>query len=130
MLRMTWRALVARKVRLALSAFAIVLGVAFVAGSFIFTDAMGDAFDGIIEGSTSDVANCIRWVHDQGAKVISMSLGGGASTTLQPVAVVTPAPAREAASEPRAQKPVWDEDSPLPLEPLIVLFEASRLSLR
>ncbi|MEP7091690.1 MAG: ABC transporter permease, partial [Nocardioidaceae bacterium] len=55
MLRMTWRNLVARKVRLALSAFAIVLGVAFVAGSFIFTDAMGDAFDGIIEGSTADV---------------------------------------------------------------------------
>jgi thermitase len=34
-------------------------------------------------GSTSDVANCITWVHDQGAKVISMSLGGGASSTLQ-----------------------------------------------
>src|SRR4051812_26974548 len=34
-------------------------------------------------GSTSDVANCIRWEHDKGAKVISMSLGGGASTTLQ-----------------------------------------------
>jgi thermitase len=34
-------------------------------------------------GATSDVANCIRWVHDQGAKVISMSLGGGASSTLQ-----------------------------------------------
>src|SRR3954453_12700376 len=34
-------------------------------------------------GSTSDVANCIRWAHDKGARVISMSLGGGASTTLQ-----------------------------------------------
>ena len=33
--------------------------------------------------STSDVANCIRWAHDKGARVISMSLGGGASTTLQ-----------------------------------------------
>src|SRR4051812_39382099 len=55
MLKMTWRNLFARKVRLALSAFAIVLGVGFVAGSFIFTDAMGDAFDGIIEGSTADV---------------------------------------------------------------------------
>ena len=55
MLKMTWRNLFARKVRLALSAFAVVLGVAFVAGSFIFTDAMGEAFDGIIEGSTSDV---------------------------------------------------------------------------
>ena len=33
-------------------------------------------------GSTADVANCITWLHDQGAKVISMSLGGGDSTTL------------------------------------------------
>ncbi len=64
MLRMTWRTLFARKVRLALSAFAIVLGVAFVAGSFIFTDAMGDAFDGIIEGSTSDVEIAHRGAGD------------------------------------------------------------------
>jgi thermitase len=33
-------------------------------------------------GSTADVANCITWVKDQGAKVVSMSLGGGDSTTL------------------------------------------------
>ncbi|NUR07864.1 MAG: FtsX-like permease family protein [Nocardioidaceae bacterium] len=64
MLRMTWRTLLARKLRLALSAFAIVLGVAFVAGSFIFTDAMGRAFDGIIEGSTSDVEVAYRGAND------------------------------------------------------------------
>jgi len=34
-------------------------------------------------GSTADVANCITWAHDKGAKVISMSLGGGTSTTLK-----------------------------------------------
>jgi thermitase len=34
-------------------------------------------------GTTADVANCIRWTYDKGAKVISMSLGGGASTALQ-----------------------------------------------
>src|SRR3954471_8325857 len=55
MLRMTWRNLIARKIRLALSAFAIVLGVAFVAGSFIFTDSLGGAFNGIIKGTTADV---------------------------------------------------------------------------
>jgi thermitase len=33
-------------------------------------------------GSTSDVANCITWLSDKGASVISMSLGGGDSTTL------------------------------------------------
>jgi putative ABC transport system permease protein len=54
-LKVTWRNLVARKIRLLLSAFAIVLGVAFVAGSLIFTDALGGAFDDIIEGSTADV---------------------------------------------------------------------------
>ncbi len=55
MLRVTWRNLFARKLRLLLSAFAIVLGVAFVAGSMIFTNAMGGAFDDIIEGGTADV---------------------------------------------------------------------------
>ncbi len=55
MLRVTWRNLVARKLRLLLSAFAIVLGVAFVAGTLVFTHAMGGAFDNIIEGSTADV---------------------------------------------------------------------------
>ena len=55
MFKVTWRNLVARKVRLLLSAFAIILGVAFVAGTLIFTNAMGGAFDDIIEGSTADV---------------------------------------------------------------------------
>ena len=34
-------------------------------------------------GSTADVANCITWLRDKGARVISMSLGGGDSTTLR-----------------------------------------------
>jgi thermitase len=34
-------------------------------------------------GSTSGVANCITYLKNKGVKVISMSLGGGASTTLQ-----------------------------------------------
>ncbi|UYM07334.1 ABC transporter permease [Solicola gregarius] len=55
MLRVTFRNLLARKVRLALSALAIVLGVAFVAGSLIFTDTMRASFDGIVEGSSPDV---------------------------------------------------------------------------
>ncbi len=64
MLRVTWRNLVARKLRLLLSAFAIVLGVAFVAGSMIFTDAMGGAFDNIIEGSTSDAEVAFKGAGD------------------------------------------------------------------
>ena len=34
-------------------------------------------------GLTSDIANCIGWAKSKGAKVISMSLGGGSSTTMQ-----------------------------------------------
>jgi putative ABC transport system permease protein len=64
MFKVTWRNLVARKLRLLLSAFAIVLGVAFVAGSLIFTDAMGGAFDDIIEGSTADVEIAYEGAND------------------------------------------------------------------
>lgn len=34
-------------------------------------------------GTIADVAGCVSWLHDRGAKVISMSLGGGPSTTLR-----------------------------------------------
>jgi thermitase len=37
-------------------------------------------------GPISGMANCIRWAAQQGVKVISMSLGGSASTTLQQAA--------------------------------------------
>jgi putative ABC transport system permease protein len=55
MWKVTWRNLFARKLRLLLSGFAIVLGVAFVAGSFILTDTIRSAFTGIIKSSTADV---------------------------------------------------------------------------
>ena len=45
MLRATWRSLLARKLRLALSGLAIVLGVAFVSGAFVLTDTLGQVFD-------------------------------------------------------------------------------------
>jgi thermitase len=56
-----------------------VAGVAFDA-QLVICKALGGATG---SGTTADVANCIDWVHANGAKVISMSLGGGASTTLQ-----------------------------------------------
>lgn len=49
------RNLFARKFRLLASAFAIVLGVAFVAGSFILTDTLGKVFSQISEGTVPDV---------------------------------------------------------------------------
>jgi thermitase len=56
-----------------------VAGVAFNA-DLVICRALGGPLG---SGTTADVANCINWTHSQGAKVISMSLGGGASTTLQ-----------------------------------------------
>src|SRR4051795_11576867 len=56
-----------------------VAGVAF-SSRIVMCRALGGPLG---SGNTSDVANCINWDHQQGAKVISMSLGGGASTTLQ-----------------------------------------------
>ncbi len=55
MLRASWKSLMARKLRLFMSAFAVILGVAFVAGSFIFTDTLGRSFDSIMTGSVGDV---------------------------------------------------------------------------
>lgn len=51
----TLRNLLARKLRLVMSALAIILGVAFVSGSFIFTDTIQRTFDGIASGTVPDV---------------------------------------------------------------------------
>lgn len=55
MLRAVATSILGRKLRLAMSALAIVLGTAFVAGSLIFTDTLGRAFDDIMDGSVGDV---------------------------------------------------------------------------
>jgi len=55
MLRATFKNLAARKLRLALSAFAIVLGVAFVVGSFVFTDTLDETFEQIFADANSDI---------------------------------------------------------------------------
>ena len=55
MLRATFRSLLAHKLRLAMSGLAIVLGVAFVAGSLIFTDTLGRSFEDIFRDTAPDV---------------------------------------------------------------------------
>ncbi|AXE37202.1 ABC transporter permease [Acidipropionibacterium virtanenii] len=55
MWRATWKSLWARKLRLLLSTLAVVLGVAFVAGSFIFTTMLQGSFDSIVKGTVADV---------------------------------------------------------------------------
>jgi thermitase len=56
-----------------------IAGVAFTS-RLVICRALGGA-DG--SGTIADVANCIRWTAAHGARIISMSLGGGASLTLR-----------------------------------------------
>ena len=61
MLRATWRSLFARKLRLLLSAFAVVLGVAFVSGSYVFTDTLDRAFTGLTSGAVGAASSSTMW---------------------------------------------------------------------
>jgi putative ABC transport system permease protein len=54
-LRATLRGLLAHKVRLLLTAVAVILGVAFVTGSLVFTDTLGKTFDDLFTQTTPDV---------------------------------------------------------------------------
>jgi putative ABC transport system permease protein len=55
MLRASVRGLLAHKVRLLLTAVAVVLGVAFVTGSLVFTDTLQRTFNDLFRQTTSDV---------------------------------------------------------------------------
>ena len=55
MLRAAWKSLLGRKLRLLMSTFAIVLGVAFVGGTLIFTDTLSKSFTAIFDNTVGDV---------------------------------------------------------------------------
>jgi putative ABC transport system permease protein len=55
MWRATLKSLLARKARLLMSTFAIVLGVAFVVGSLVFSDTLNRSFTGLFASSVADV---------------------------------------------------------------------------
>jgi len=57
MWRATWKSLLAKKLRLVLTTLSIVLGVGFVAGTYVLTDTMNAAFDEVFGNiaSTSDL---------------------------------------------------------------------------
>jgi putative ABC transport system permease protein len=79
--RLTWRNLVARKVRLVMSTLAIVLGIGFLAGVLTFSHGLGSTFDNIIEGSTSDAL-----VRTEGE--VSFQASGAGTTKLVEPSVV------------------------------------------
>ncbi|WP_068396585.1 ABC transporter permease [Kribbia dieselivorans] len=71
MLTATLKSLMARKVRLIMSAIAVILGVAFVAGSMIFSATLRSTFDGILAGTTAEVV-----VRQQDSNLTSGPIGG------------------------------------------------------
>lgn len=60
MLRATLRSLLARKLRLLLSAIAIVLGVSFVTGALVLTDTLGKTFESLFDTVNKNVAVAVR----------------------------------------------------------------------
>ena len=55
MLKIALKGVLAHKLRLAMTAIAIVLGVAFVSGTYVFTDSIKASFDDIFEGAYSGI---------------------------------------------------------------------------
>ena len=55
MIRLAFKGLLARKLRTVLTGFAVVLGVAFVAGTFIFTDTIDASFKDLFERTSKGV---------------------------------------------------------------------------
>jgi putative ABC transport system permease protein len=60
MFRAALRGVLARKVRLLLTGLAIVLGVGFMAGTYVLTDTMTSAFDQLVETGTSSIDVLVR----------------------------------------------------------------------
>ena len=78
MFRLTWRSLLARKARLAMSTVAIVLGIGFLGGVLTFSSGLSTTFTGIIEGSTSDAL-----VRPAGTASFE-AVGAGSTATVSP----------------------------------------------
>ncbi len=55
MIRAALKSLLGRKVRLLMSTFAIVLGVAFVAGTLVFSDTLNRSFTALFDSTVGDV---------------------------------------------------------------------------
>ncbi len=60
MWKLTLKNLRARKLRLAMTALAVILGVGFVAGTFVLTDTMNSAFDNLFSDVTEGIDVIVR----------------------------------------------------------------------
>lgn len=82
MFRAALKSLLARKVRLALTALSIVLGVGFMAGTFVLTDTTIKAFDDLIVKGTSAVDGIVR---STAGYMPGQGQGPGGCTSVEPI---------------------------------------------
>ena len=64
MFKVALKSLLGHKLRMLLTAFSIIIGVSFVAGSYIFTDSMSNTFNGIFENARGSVDVIVRASQD------------------------------------------------------------------
>ena len=60
MWRVTLKGLLAKKLRLVLTSIAVVLGVAFMSGTFVLTDTLGAVFDDLFSQQAEDIDAVVR----------------------------------------------------------------------
>jgi putative ABC transport system permease protein len=83
MIRVALKGLLGRKLRAALTAFAIVLGVAMISGTFVLTDTLSQSFNGIYSDSYKATDAVIS------SKVATKSDGGGTAAPAFSTAVLS-----------------------------------------
>ncbi len=86
MLRFSLRNLLASRLRLLLTTFSVVVGVAFVSGTFVLSDTMVKAFDELYTGLTSGTDVVVR---SQSAYDASVTTTGGMGRPLDEALVAT-----------------------------------------
>ena len=93
MIAVALKGLAGRKVRALLTAFAVVIGVSMVSGTFILTDTMQKTFDGLFAASYEDTDAVIA-----GKQIVETSTSGAAPVPAGLLAQVRALPEVEAAA--------------------------------
>ena len=83
MWRATFKSLLAKKVRLALTALSVVLGVGFVAGTYVLTDTMNAAFDELFSSAAQSSDVVVR--AKSAFTGVEAGPGGGGSEERDPI---------------------------------------------
>ena len=83
MWRATFKSLLAKKVRLVLTALSVVLGVGFVAGTYVLTDTMDAAFNDLFQNAAANTDVVVR--SESAFAPTSGGAGGGGTEGREPI---------------------------------------------